>query len=65
MLDSTALLELPRSRADVDWRMKVLVLFGTRPEIIKLAPVIRELRKQFVKIIDQKFATARVVAGAA
>jgi len=27
-------------------RPKVLVLFGTRPEVIKLAPVIRELRKK-------------------
>lgn len=35
----------------VDWRMKVLVLFGTRPEVIKLAPVIHELRKKFFQTI--------------
>ncbi len=35
----------------VDWRMKVLVLFGTRPEAIKLAPVIHELRKRFFQTI--------------
>ena len=35
----------------VDWRMKVLVLFGTRPEAIKLAPVIHELRKKFFQTI--------------
>jgi UDP-N-acetylglucosamine 2-epimerase len=31
--------------------MKVLVLFGTRPEAIKLAPVIHELRKRFFQTI--------------
>lgn len=35
----------------VDWRKKVLVLFGTRPEAIKLAPVITELRKRFFQTI--------------
>ncbi|MEO6654696.1 MAG: UDP-N-acetylglucosamine 2-epimerase (non-hydrolyzing) [Pyrinomonadaceae bacterium] len=35
-----------KARGVVDWRMKVLVLFGTRPEAIKLAPVIHELRKK-------------------
>lgn len=38
-------------RGVVDWRMKVLVLFGTRPEAIKLAPVIHELRKKFFQTI--------------
>ena len=38
-------------RGGVDWRMKVLVLFGTRPEAIKLAPVIHELRKRFFQTI--------------
>ena len=38
-------------RSAVDWRMKVLVLFGTRPEAIKLAPVIHELRKKFFQTI--------------
>ncbi len=32
-------------------RMKVLVLFGTRPEAIKLAPVIHELRKKHFQTI--------------
>lgn len=40
-----------RPRGVVDWRMKVLVLFGTRPEAIKLAPVIHELRKRFFQTI--------------
>src|SRR5688572_3645332 len=35
----------------VDGRMKVLVLFGTRPEAIKLAPVIHELRKRLFQTI--------------
>ncbi len=39
------------SRRVVDWRMKVLVLFGTRPEVIKLAPVIHELRKKSFQTI--------------
>lgn len=38
-------------RKAVDWRMKVLVLFGTRPEAIKLAPVIHELRKKFFQTV--------------
>lgn len=40
-----------RPRGAVDWRMKVLVLFGTRPEAIKLAPVIHELRKRFFQTV--------------
>src|SRR5438876_1426617 len=35
-----------KPRPEVDQRMKVLVLFGTRPEAIKLAPVIHELREK-------------------
>lgn len=35
----------------VNLHMKVLVLFGTRPEVIKLAPVIHELRKKFFQTI--------------
>lgn len=35
----------------VDWRLKILVLFGTRPEAIKLAPVIHELRQKFYQTI--------------
>jgi UDP-N-acetylglucosamine 2-epimerase (non-hydrolysing) len=51
MLDSTAILQLPRGRESYDLRTKVLVLFGTRPEVIKLAPVIRELRKKFFQTV--------------
>lgn len=39
------------TRHTVDWGRKVLVLFGTRPEAIKLAPVIHELRKKFFQTI--------------
>ncbi len=35
----------------VDWRRKILVLFGTRPEAIKLAPIIHELRKKFFQTV--------------
>lgn len=38
-------------RKAVDLRMKVLVLLGTRPEAIKLAPVIHELRKRFFQTL--------------
>ncbi|HEX8735581.1 MAG TPA: UDP-N-acetylglucosamine 2-epimerase (non-hydrolyzing) [Pyrinomonadaceae bacterium] len=31
--------------------LKILVLFGTRPEIIKLAPIIHELRKKFFQTV--------------
>src|SRR5262249_60826734 len=31
-------------------RMKVLCVFGTRPEAIKMAPVIRELRKHAARV---------------
>ncbi len=40
---------IPRNA--VDWGRKVLVLFGTRPEAIKLAPVINELRKKFFQTV--------------
>lgn len=36
---------------EIDWRLKILVLFGTRPEAIKLAPVIHELKKKFFRPI--------------
>ena len=39
------------ARRVVDWRSKVLVLFGTRPEVIKLAPVIHELRQKFFQTV--------------
>jgi UDP-N-acetylglucosamine 2-epimerase (non-hydrolysing) len=32
-------------------RLKILVLFGTRPEAIKLAPVVHELRRKFFQTI--------------
>ncbi len=32
-------------------RLKILVLFGTRPEAIKLAPVVHELRKKFFQTV--------------
>ena len=52
MFDSVATgTALRPQRSIVDWRMKVLVLFGTRPEAIKLAPVIHELRNQFFQTI--------------
>ena len=38
-------------RKTVDRRKKVLVLFGTRPEAIKLAPVIHELKKRSFQTI--------------
>lgn len=40
-----------KPREIVDWRLKILVLFGTRPEAIKLAPVIRELKKKSFQTI--------------
>ena len=40
-----------KSRRVVDRCVKVLVLFGTRPEVIKLAPVIHELRKKSFQTI--------------
>jgi UDP-N-acetylglucosamine 2-epimerase (non-hydrolysing) len=52
MFDSVATSNGVRSmQSIVDWRMKVLVHFGTRPEAIKLAPVIHELRKRFFQTI--------------
>lgn len=51
MFDNAASEVAKPSRRGVDWRMKVLVLFGTRPEVIKLAPVIHELRKKFFQTI--------------
>ena len=51
MFDNVAKSSQATVRGGVDWRMKVLVLFGTRPEAIKLAPVIHELRKKFFQTI--------------
>lgn len=51
MFDNVKSTATPKNRRVVDWRMKVLVLFGTRPEVIKLAPVIHELRKKFFQTV--------------
>lgn len=51
MFDNVAKGQRAKSRGGVDWRMKVLVLFGTRPEAIKLAPVIHELRERFFQTL--------------
>lgn len=51
MFDNVKSTATPKNRRVVDWRMKVLVLFGTRPEVIKLAPVVHELRKKFFQTI--------------
>lgn len=51
MFDNVTPSAASKARRVVDWRMKVLVLFGTRPEVIKLAPVIHELRKKFFQTI--------------
>lgn len=51
MFDSVSTAMPLGQRIAVDLRMKVLVLFGTRPEAIKLAPVIHELRKRFFQTI--------------
>ena len=46
MFDSVTAATPAKVSGAFDSRMKVLVLFGTRPEVIKLAPVIHELRKR-------------------
>lgn len=51
MLDGTPQKTNYRSHGIVDWQQKILVLFGTRPEAIKLAPVIHELKKRFFQTI--------------
>lgn len=51
MFDNVATSTTVNLRNTVDWRIKVLVLFGTRPEAIKLAPVIHELRKRFFETV--------------
>lgn len=50
MFDNVATPSTALKRGTADW-LKVLVLFGTRPEAIKLAPVIHELRKRFVNTL--------------
>src|SRR5262245_108938 len=39
--------------------MKVLCVFGTRPEAIKMAPVIQELRKRVGRIVTRVCVTAQ------
>ena len=51
MLDTTTKTSKTLFHKTVDLRLKVLVLFGTRPESIKLAPVVHELRKKFFQTI--------------
>ena len=51
MLDTTDKTSKTPFHKPVDWRLKILVLFGTRPEAIKLAPVVHELKKKFFQTI--------------
>lgn len=51
MLDTVATSTSINPHGGEEARMKVLVLFGTRPEAIKLAPVIHELRKKHFQTI--------------
>lgn len=51
MLDTTNKTSKISLNKTVDLRLKILVLFGTRPEAIKLAPVVHELKKKFFQTI--------------
>ncbi len=51
MLDNTSKITKENLSETADSRLKILVLFGTRPEAIKLAPVIHELKKNFFKTV--------------
>lgn len=51
MFDSTNTISKKSFYKTVDLRLKILVLFGTRPEAVKLAPVIHELRKKYFQTI--------------
>ena len=51
MFSTVTTSESTNGRSSVDAGMKVLVLFGTRPEAIKLAPVIHELRKKHYQTV--------------
>ncbi len=51
MLDTTSKTSKTSFQKTVDWRLKILVLFGTRPEAIKLAPVVHELKKKSFQTI--------------
>jgi UDP-N-acetylglucosamine 2-epimerase (non-hydrolysing) len=52
MLDSTLQKTVLQAPGAADGKQKILVLFGTRPEAIKLAPVVHELkRKSFQTVV--------------
>lgn len=51
MLDAVSAKSHKQVSSSPDERLKVLVLFGTRPEAIKLAPVIHELHKRSFQTI--------------
>ncbi|HEY0462121.1 MAG TPA: UDP-N-acetylglucosamine 2-epimerase (non-hydrolyzing) [Pyrinomonadaceae bacterium] len=51
MLDGFAQCKKIKPHEIVDNRLKILVLFGTRPEAVKLAPVIHELKKKFFRTV--------------
>ncbi len=51
MLDGNLPKKIIKPHEIIDWRQKILVLFGTRPEAVKLAPVIHELKKKFFQTI--------------
>lgn len=45
--------------------LRILVAFGTRPEAIKLAPVIRELRRRGTAEVRAELLTVLTPAGGA
>ncbi|HVE59616.1 MAG TPA: UDP-N-acetylglucosamine 2-epimerase (non-hydrolyzing) [Pyrinomonadaceae bacterium] len=51
MLDGAAQDKESKTHETTDRRLKILVLFGTRPEAIKLAPIIHELKKKFFQTV--------------
>ena len=51
MLENTTAATQIFFEENTDSRLKVLVLFGTRPEAIKLAPVVHELRKKLIRTV--------------
>ncbi len=51
MLDTTPEITKNNPFEVADSRLKILILFGTRPEAIKLAPVIHELSKKYLQTI--------------
>ena len=51
MFDAVSAISQKQVSSSPDERLKVLVLFGTRPEAIKLEPVIHELRRRSFRTI--------------